>query len=145
MARTTIEDVRQELGDPVPETGDREPQFSDERLETFIRRAHHTVNRRLTTHNYATPLLTDVETLVAAHFAYAEKTGETDGRRVTRASEGDGQLQFEGSGRDAYGASSPYWARAVDLIPALESGEWFSITRSGRSDSGDTRRRGGRR
>lgn len=113
MSRTDVPSVREELGDPSIQ------ELSDDRIETFIRRASHLIDKNVPSSRHGEHLV-DVETLVAAHFAHGEVTGENEGRRVVRASESDGRLEFEGSGDSAYGEKSPYWARAVELEPALE-------------------------
>lgn len=123
MSRTTVAAVRQELDDEDV----TDQQFTDAQIETYMRRANLLVNRSVPSEHIG-PHLEDVETLLAAHFAYGRLSGETKGRRVTQAAEGAGRMSFEGSGDSAYGEKSPFWARAAELEPAIEvPNNWFEV------------------
>lgn len=116
MARTTPTDVRDELD--VSSSG-----YPDSEAGTDITRANYIVNDRIAGRLDDTPenetLLTDIETLVAAHLATAELSDAVnDGRAVRQVSEGSGQITFADNGTTGPGGYvSSYWNQAITLDP----------------------------
>lgn len=94
-------------------------------LDRWIYRAHRLVEDRAS--GIDDRLAYEVETLVAAHFAYPSLTGGTRGKRVTSVSEGQGNISFDTSdlGEGPGGHGSPFWSQAVMMEPQLETEDFW--------------------
>lgn len=130
MARTTAAAVRQELDVTASEYPSIEDgNVSEEKiLDAWIRRAHTLVEKRLPkTADGA--LLTDLETLAAAHFGFPRITGSTAGKDVKRVKGGSATVAYETTEVGPDGVSSPYWAQAVRLDSRIaDEGSFFAHT-----------------
>lgn len=133
-SRTTISELREEL--PGGHTDD----FKDDRLQTYIRRASAVISDRLAVDSdrYDDDFLGDIETLVAAHFAYPTITGADTGQMLSSEQLGEAQLSYQSDSSAPGNYASPYWDQAVMLAPALDgtSGSAWTVT----NDSSRTRR-----
>ena len=122
MARTTADRVREELDvskEDYPSIEDTN-WSSETILDAWIQRAHTLVENRLPNETDE-ELLTEIETLIAAHFAVPRITGATAGKDVSRVSEGSATLAYETTEFGPDGVESPFWAQAVELAPGLET------------------------
>lgn len=116
---TTADAVRDELDVTQSEYPSQEDGSVSEEtlLDRWIDRAHLLVMKRLPGVDN-TELLTELETLVAAHFGYARITGAESGQRKTQMQRGSRSVSYADptaieAGPD--GNWSPYWANAVTL------------------------------
>lgn len=124
---SSISDIREEL------PGGHTEAFSDDRLQTFMRRAAAVVNNRLDTHSnqYTDDLLGDIETLIACHFAYPQITGSDTGQILSSERLGEAQRSYQSDSSAPGDYESPYWDQALMLAPALdddEPGESWHVT-----------------
>lgn len=120
MALTTADDVRMELDVSQSEyPSEEDSNVSEEKiLDKWIGRAHDIVETRIPA-TTSKSHRTDLETLVAAHFGYANKTGATDGQRASSVTQGNRTVNFEMASTTAEGKQSPYWKQAVELDPRI--------------------------
>lgn len=119
MALTTADDVRMELDVTASEYPSIEDGESEETiLDKWIARAHDIVTARIPS---SAPVAhrTNLETLVAAHFGYADKTGATDGQRPSSITQGSRTTNFDMESTTD-GKESPYWKQAVELDPRID-------------------------
>ncbi|MWG34826.1 hypothetical protein [Halomarina oriensis] len=112
MPRTDAASVREELGVSQSE-------YSDDEAATDIRRAGYLVDARVADRLDDTELLTDLETLVAAHFAHEAFTDTTaDGQQIKQLRQGSRSVSFDTSGTTGPGGfASPYWSEALAIDP----------------------------
>lgn len=120
MALTTADDVRDELVVSESEYPSIEDSSVSEEqiLDKWIERAADIVKKRIpssTTESHRTNL----ETLVAAHFGYAHKTGAIDGQRASSITQGNRSVNFDMESTTD-GKESPYWKQAVELDPRID-------------------------
>lgn len=120
MALTTADDVRMELDVSQSEYPSQEDESVDEEklLDKWISRAHDIVKKRIP-RGAPEDHRTDLETLVAAHFGYAHKTGATDGQRASSVTQGSRTVNFDMESTTD-GKESPYWKQAVELDPRID-------------------------
>ena len=137
MARTAPTKVREELDVTASE-------YSDNEADVDIQRANYIINDRIagryddTTAN--DELLTDIETLVAAHIASEQFSDSVqDGRALSSISQGSAQLSYQNDEGVATtgpgGFASTYWNQALALdmsgrLGVRTSGVTVSITDS---------------
>lgn len=120
MALTTADDVRMELDVSQSEyPSEEDDNVSEEKiLDKWIDRAHDIVETRIPA-TTSEEHRTNLETLVAAHFGYADKTGALDGMRASSITQGSRTVNFEMD--DVPGvAGSPYWEQAIDVDPRID-------------------------
>lgn len=120
MTLTTADDVRMELDVSQSEYPSIEDSSvsEDKILDKWIERAHHLVSRRILS-STTVGHRTNLETLVAAHFGYADKTGATDGQRASSLTQGNRTVNFDMEST-IDGQESPYWKQAVELDPRID-------------------------
>lgn len=120
MALTTADDVRMELTVSETEYPSQEDDGVTEEkiLDKWIERAHDIVETRIPS-STTVAHRTNLETLVAAHFGYADKTGATDGQRLSSLSQGERTVNFDMQSTTD-GKESPYWKQAVELDPRID-------------------------
>lgn len=120
MALTTADDVRMELEVSQSEYPSIEDDSVTEEkiLDKWITRAHDIVETRIPS-STSVSHRTNLETLVAAHFGYARKTGATDGQRASSVTQGSRTVNFEMESTTD-GKESPYWKDAVELDPRID-------------------------
>lgn len=109
-------------------------QFDEERYTKWLKRAVTIINRRIPNERDAEHL-EELETLVAAHFAYPSGT-TYEGQKLSSITQESAQISFDNSGGSSPPGEyeSPFWDQAVMLDPRLaeEPGEWWSHTVGGR-------------
>jgi hypothetical protein len=117
--RATANDVSTELDGSLA---------ASEIRDRWLERAARVVNKRLPNEGDEW-LLTNLEILVAAHFAFSKVTGANTDDRVKSVADGDAEVSYDGpEGPD--GEPSPYWAQAVRLDDRIAStDDSFTITR----------------
>ncbi len=102
---------------------------ADEISDRDLERATRAVEKRLPNETDEW-LLKNLQILVTAHFLYPSMTGETEGKRVSRVSEGDATIAYEtGDSGDIEGPGgyySPFWAQAVQMDDRMDRDEAFS-------------------
>lgn len=120
MALTTADDVRTELVVSESEYPSIEDSSVSEEqiLDKWIERAHDIVETRIPS-STTVEHRTNLETLVAAHFGYAHKTGAIDGQRASSITQGNRSVNFDMESRTD-GKESPYWKQAVELDPRID-------------------------
>lgn len=113
---SSISDIREELPNGHSE------EFEDDRLQTFKRRAAAVVATRLETNSntYPDDLLGDIETLVAAHFAFPAITDADTGQILSSERLGEAQRSYQTTSSAPGDYESPYWDQAVMLAPKLK-------------------------
>lgn len=125
-SHTTTANIRDEL------PAGHSEEFTEERLQTFMRRATAVVANRLntTSNTYSDALLGDIETLVAAHFAYPAITDADSGQILSSERLGEAQRSYQTNSSAPGDYDSPYWDQAVMLAPKLneEPDESWHVT-----------------
>ena len=133
MARTTPTKVREELDVTASE-------YSDNEADVDIQRANYIINDRIAPRIDDSALLSDIETLVAAHIASEQFSDSVqDGRALSSISQGSAQLSYQNDEGVATtgpgGFASTYWNQALALdmsgrLGVRTSGVTVSITDS---------------
>ena len=133
MARTTPTKVREELDATASE-------YPDNEADVDIRRANAIINDRIAARIDDSALLSDIETLVAAHIASEEFTDSVqNGRALSSVSQGSAQVSYQNdegqTARGPGGIASTYWNQALALdmsgrLGVRTSGVTVSITDS---------------
>ena len=112
MARTTPADVREELDVTASE-------YPDDEADVDIRRANAIINDRIAPRIDDSALLSDIETLVAAHIA-SEQFADSiqDGRAVSSVTQGSAQVSYQDDSEltpGPGGFASTYWGQALAI------------------------------
>lgn len=116
MPRTDPQAVREELADHFDNVD--ETTYPDSEANRDITRANALINNRIADSVDDEDLLTEIETLVAAHFAspsFADSV--VDGRSVSSAQQGSRQISFANSSSAVGGYTSEFWSTALMLDP----------------------------
>ena len=127
-ARTSISEVREELGD-------ESQSLSDGLLKAWIGRAHRLVEQRVESYidralgnatrtEEAEATLTDLERLTACHFAYPTASGATRGGQIKqKAAEGESITWDTANTASGADGDDPYWQQALRLDPTGRLGQ----------------------
>lgn len=112
-------------------------QFDESRYRTWLKRAVKVLDTRLPDERDVEHL-TDLEILVAAHFAYPASTSH-EGQRLSSITQESAQISFDNSKSTSNSNppgeyESPFWDQAVLLDHRLseDPGDWWAVTVGGR-------------
>lgn len=126
----SVDDEIRTTADAVSEELDAEIASSDIN-QRWLRRAHGVVEERKPP-GVDEWVLEELETLVAAHFAFPTVTGASAGQQVERVKQGQATVQYDTDVGDGPGGhASPYWADAVTFREWIADEGFFNVTRTG--------------